>query len=176
MRLPGAPAASDLLAQLRAAALRFGTHPQPAAEGLPAGFGNLDDVILLVQPLRLNATTDDEIALKAVLQRAAEKNFLTGSQAVGEGGIGLALLAGSLPRGFGFRAELTENEGTTAPEALFAKHSARALVSTRPKAHLPLANFVERSAQFTADAIARVTDGEVRVRWMGAMVIELGEL
>jgi hypothetical protein len=49
-------------------------------------------------------------------------------------------------------------------------------VSARPKAHLPLANFVERGGRFTAEAIGRVTAGEIRVRWMGETVFEAASI
>lgn len=156
---------------LLAAARRCGPA-KAAAEGLPAGFEQVDDVIILLQPLRLAGAEEDEAALKSTLMRLAEKNFLTGTQGVGDGGLWAALACGCSSRGFGFHAELTESEGANASMALLGERVARALVSTRPKAHLPLANFVERAGQFTAEAIGRVTAGDIRVRWMGDTVLQ----
>ena len=162
---------NDLLDQLRAAAHR-GRGAKAASAGLPAGFAQIDDVIVLLQPLRLARAEDADETLASTLRRLAEKNFLTGTQAVGEGGVWAALVDGCATAGCGFHAELSEGEGANAFDALLGERSGRALVSTRPKAHLPLANFVERGRVFTAEAIARVTAGDVRVRWMGVTVLE----
>lgn len=164
-------AASDLRDRLRERALRYSYGPKAAAAGLPAGFQHVDDVILLLQPLRTNAD-DNEEALLAILRRLAEKNFLTGTQAIGEGGLWAALVQGCIAHRRGFHTELSESEAGSAAEALLGERAACALVSTRPKAHLPLANFVERDGRFTAEAIGRVTTGDIRVRWMGDIVFE----
>src|SRR6201999_1357471 len=145
-------------------------------DGLPAGFGQVDDVVVLLQPLRLASADGDESTLESALRQLAEKNFLTGTQAIGEGGVWAAMMCGCAPRRFGFHAELTEGEGASAAEALFGERSGRALVSTRPKAHLPLANFIERRGQFTAEAIGRVTARDIRVQWMGETVLEAASL
>lgn len=157
----------DLLKALRAVALACG-NPEPAADGLPAGFQHVDDVIVLLQPLRTFAE-DNQEALLATLQQLAEKNFLTGTQQVAEGGIWAALVCGCA--GHGFHAELSESEAESAAEALLGERTARVLVSARPKAHMPLANFVERRGRFTAEAIGRVTASNVRVRWMGEIIV-----
>jgi len=162
--------ADDLVAKLKAVALQGGS--QMATAGLPAGFGHVDDVIVLLQPLRSTARVSDREMLESTLRRLAEKNFLTGTQTVEDHGVWAALAGACAPRGYGFHAELSENEGANAEEALLGERGARALVSTRPKAHVPLANFVERGGQFTAEAIGRVTSGNVRVRWMGETVFE----
>ena len=78
----------------------------------------------------------------------------------------------SVPGGFGFHAELAESEGASAADAMFRERHRCALVSTRPKAHMPLANFVERGREFTAEAIGRVTARGVRIRWMGETLLE----
>jgi phosphoribosylformylglycinamidine (FGAM) synthase-like enzyme len=163
---------AELAARLRSIAERCGSHATAAADGLPAGFGQVGDVIVLLQPLRLSTTDEDEAALESTLRRLAEKNFLTGSQAVGDGGIAEALMCGCAPGRFGFHAELAESEGANAADAMFRGRCNCALVSTRPKAHLPLANFVERGREFTAEAIGRVTAGDIRVRWMGETLLE----
>lgn len=166
----------DLLNDLRAAARACG-DPQPAADGLPAGFQHVDDVIVLLQPLRPFAednAEENQEALLATLQRLAEKNFFTGTRLVAEGGIWAALLCGCAGRGF--HAELSEDEGASAAEALLSPRSASALVSARPKAHVPLANFVERGGQFTAEAIGRVTASAVRVRWMDETIVNAASL
>jgi len=41
---------------------------------------------------------------------------------------------------------------------------------------MPLANFVERDGQFTAEAIGRVTAGHVSVQWMGKTLLEAENL
>ena len=168
--------AIDLSARLRRIARECDSHAKAAAEGLPAGFGQVDDVIVLLQPLRSGAPKDDQELLESTLRQLAEKNFLTGTQAVEDNGVWAALLRGCAARGFGFHAELSENEGARAEEALLGERGARALVSARPKAHLPLANFVERSGRFTAEAIGRVTARDIRVRWMGETVLEAESL
>jgi hypothetical protein len=164
-------AAVDLLQQLRATAKGCERAPTPVVEGLPAGFGQIDDVIVLLQP-GLLAAEDDREALEAIVRRLAEKNFLRGTQVIGKGGVWAALVSGCRSYGRGFHAELSESEGPNAAEALLGERAGRALVSARPKAHLPLANFVERGRRFTAEAIGRVTAGDVRVRWMGQIVLE----
>jgi hypothetical protein len=169
-------AAADLAAKLRSIAAKCSSRAKAAADTLPAGFGHVDDVIVLLQPLRLAAAGKDESALPSTLLQVAEKNFLTGTQAVAEGGLWAAIVGGCAARGFGFHVELTENEGVTAADALFAERSDRALVSTRPKAHLPVANFVERGGLFTAEAIGRVTAGDVRVHWMGETLLAAASL
>jgi len=136
----------------------------------------VDDVIVLVQPLRLAAAEEDEAALESTLRRLAEKSFLTGSQAIGEGGIAEALVCGCAPGRFGFHVDFTESEGTNVEDALFRERNACALVSTRPKAHMPLANSVERGGQFTAEAIGRVTARDVRVHWMGQTLLMAEDL
>ena len=161
--------ADELLRQMRDVAARCNRKPEAAIDGLPAGFQRIDDVIVLLQPLRSEAE-DNREALLATLQRLAEKNFLTGTQPVGEGGVWAALLCGCGGHGRGFHAELSESEGASAVDALLGERSERVLVSARPKAHVPLANFVERGGRFTADAIARVTSRDVRVQWMGETV------
>ena len=172
----GKPRFADLMETLRSTTRHCEPHAKASAEGLPAGFGRVDDVIVLLQPLRLGSAGEDESALESALRQLAEKNFLTGTQAIGEGGVWAAMMCGSAPHGFGFHAELTEGEGANAAEALFGERGGRALVSTRPKAHLPLANFIERRGQFTAEAIGRVTAGDVRVQWMGEIVLEAASL
>ncbi|HEX5284820.1 MAG TPA: hypothetical protein VFW30_11935 [Bryocella sp.] len=165
----------DLARQMREAAARCGLEPQAAANGLPAGFQHIDDVIVLLQPLRFGLEEDQE-ALRSVLQRLAENNFLSGTQTVRNGGVWAALVCGCAGHGRGFHAELSESEGTSAAEALLAETPARVLVSARPKAHVPLANFVERGGRFTAEAVGRVTLRDIRVRWMGETVFEAGSL
>lgn len=164
-------APSELLQQMREAAARCGRRSQAAVEGLPAGFPHVDDVIVLVQPLRAGAE-EDQNALQSTLQQLADKNFLTGTQAVREGGVWAALVCGCAGHGRGFHAELSETEGASAAEALLGERPARVLVSARPKAHLPLANFVERGGRFTAEAIGRVASQDIRVRWMGETLFE----
>jgi len=162
---------TDLRQQLREATLRCAREPKPVADSLPQGFQNIDDVIVLLQPLRIAAEHDHD-ELLATLQRLAEKNFLTGTQAVGKGGIWAALVRGCAAHALGFHAELSETEGASALDSLLNERPARVLVSARPKAHLPLANFVERGGRFTAEAIGRVTAAEIRIRWMGETVLE----
>ena len=166
----------DLAAKLRSTARRCGSLAKAAAEGLPAGFGQVDDVIVLLQPLRLFAAKEDQEVLESSLRQLAEKNFLTGTQAIGEGGLWAAMVCGCAPRRFGFHAELSESEGASAGEALLSERCGSALVTARPKAHLPLANFVERGGQFTAESIGRVTARNIRVRWMGETVVETEKL
>lgn len=163
--------AGPLLDELRAIARGCGSAASPA-EGLPAGFQNVGDVILLLQPMRLAAEDADE-ALRSTLERLAEKSFLTGTQTIARGGLWAALVGGCAAHARGFHTELSESEGATASDALLAERSSCVLVSTRPKAHVPLANFVERRGRFTAEAIGRVTAGEVRVRWMDQTVLEV---
>ena len=163
---------ADLAAKLQSIARNCDLHAIAATDDLPAGFGQVDDVIVLLQPLRLTTTENYEGLLESTLRQLAEKNFLTGTQAVGGGGIATALVCGCGTARFGFHAELSESEGASAEEALFGERRCRALVSTRPKAHVPLANFVERGAQFTAEAIGRVTAGDVCVKWMGDTLFE----
>jgi len=170
------PGAADLAMRLQAIAMNRRLHVKAAVDGLPAGFGQVDDVIVLLQPLRLAAVVRDEAALESTLQRLAEKNFLTGSQAIGEGGIAAALVRGCAPHAFGFHAELTESEGANAEDALFRERNVCALVSARPKAHMPLANSVERGGHFTAEAIGRVTARDVRVQWMGQTLLVVENL
>lgn len=162
---------SDLLSRLRAAAGGCGEGAQVVAEGIPAGLGQVDDIVVLLQPLRLGCAIDDQAELESTLRRLAEKNFLTGAVGVGAGGLGAALVCGSRSRGF--HVDLTESEGESVVEALFGERVGWALVTARPKAHVPLANFVERGGVFTAEAIGRVTAEDVRVRWMGATVVEV---
>ena len=169
-------AAADLVAKLQSTSRNCEPCAKAAADGLPAGFGKADDVIVLLQPLRLAAAEEDSGELESTLQLLAEKNFLTGTQAIAEGGLWAAMVCGCAPRGCGFHVELTENEGASAEEALLGERRGRALVSARPKAHLPLSNFVDRGGQFTAEAIGRVTAGDVRVQWMGETVLELNDL
>ena len=166
---------ADLAEQLRAVA-RHCKGARAAAEGLPAGFGQVDDIVVLLQPIRLTRARDDEAALESTLRRISEKNFLTGTQTIGEGGVWAALVCGCAAVGHGFHVELSENEGASAEEALLAARGGSALVSARPKAHLPLANFVERGGQFTAEAIGRVTAQDIRVRWMGVTLFEAADL
>ncbi|HEV2578553.1 MAG TPA: hypothetical protein VGU25_15215 [Acidobacteriaceae bacterium] len=165
----------DLVRQLREVASRCENRPNAALESLPAGFQHIDDVIVLLQPLRI-AAEDAQDALLSTLQRLAEKNFLTATQSVGEGGVWAALLCGCAGYGYGFHAELSESEGATAREALLGEGPSRVLVSARPKAHLPLANFVERGGRFTAEAIGRVTSRDIRVHWMGQTLFEAASL
>lgn len=152
-------------------------QPQPPVlpESLPRGFRQIDDVILLLQPVRVVPVEDHE-ALLETLARLAEKNFLTGTEPLREGGIWAALVRGCAPAARGFHLELTENEGADAGQALLVARPASALVSTRPKAHVPLANFVERGGQFTAEAIGRLSTADVRVRWMGRTVLQAESL
>lgn len=164
----------NLFEQLRVVAQRC-RGAKAAAEGLPAGFAQIDDVIVLLQPVRFAvevAVQDESAELEATLRRLAEKNFLTGSQAVGEGGVWAALINGCTTAGCGFHADLNENDGVNVVDALLAERGSRALVSARPKAHMPLANFVERGGRFTAEAIGRVTAGDICVKWMGETVFE----
>jgi hypothetical protein len=167
---------ADLLERLRSAARNCEPRAKAVADGLPAGFGHVDDVIVLLQPLRLAPSSDEDGAVETTVGRLAEKNFLTGTQAVADGGLWAAMMSGCASQGFGFHAELTESEGTSAAEALLGERRGCALVSARPKAHLPLANFVERAGLFTAEAIARVTAADVRVRWMGETVLQAPSL
>jgi phosphoribosylformylglycinamidine (FGAM) synthase-like enzyme len=166
--------AGNLLEQLRAAAQRC-SGAKAAADALPAGFEQVDDVIVLLQPVRL-AAEDESEALETTLRHLAEKNFLTGSQAIGEGGVWVALVSACVTTGHGFHAELSEGEGPNLIAALLNEHNGRALVCTRPKAHLPLANFVERGGRFTAEAIGRVTAGDISIKWMGETVLEAASL
>lgn len=166
---------TELLDQMREAAARGQREPESAADGLPAGFPNVDDVIVLLQPLRVVAE-DNQEALFSTLQRLADKNFLTGTQALRDAGVWAALLCGCAGHRRGFHAELSETEGATAADALLAQRPSRVLVSARPKAHVPLANFVERGGRFTAEAIGRVTSRDVRVRWMGETVFEAASI
>lgn len=168
-------AAVDLLQRLRATAHECECALTPVVEDLPAGFQQVDDVIVLLQPVRL-AAEDEREALEAIVRRLSEKNFLTGTQAIGKGGVWAALVCGCRSYGRGLHAELSESEGANPAEALLGERGGRALVSARPKAHVPLANFVERRWRFTAEAIARVTPGDVRVRWMGQTVLEAAKL
>lgn len=161
-----------LLQQMRVLMRREMTA-RPAAEGLPAGFCRADDVIVLLQPSRIVDAPGEHDALHSMLVRLAEKNFLTGTQAVGDDGLAAALLGACAGRGLGFHLDLSENEGADAGHALFGERVGCALVSTRPKAHIPLANFVERGGQLIAEAIGRVSDGDVRVRWMGESLVEI---
>jgi phosphoribosylformylglycinamidine (FGAM) synthase-like enzyme len=163
---------AELGTRLRSIAERCGAHATAPADGLAAGFGQVGDVIVSLQPLRLAAADEKEAPLESMLRRLVEKNFLTGSQAVGDGGIAGALVCGCAPGRFGFHAELAESEGASAADAMFRERHNCALVSTRPKAHMPLANFVERGRQFTAEAIGRVTARDVRIRWMGETLLE----
>ncbi len=167
---------ADLAAKLLSIAGHCDRSAKAAADGLPAGFGQVDDVIVLVQPLRLVPADEDQSALESTLWRLAEKNFVTGTQAIAEGGLWTAIVGGCASRGFGFHAGLTENEGATAADALLRERRGCALVSARPKAHMPLANMVERGGMFTAEAIARVTAGTIRVQWMGELVLEAERL
>ena len=167
--------AAGLIARLHDVTSQCGREATPAAEGLPAGFRQIDDVIVLLQPLGVTAEDDQQVLL-ATLQRLAEKNFLTGTQAVREGGVWAALVCGCAAHGRGFHAELSESEGASAAEALLGERPSRVLVSTRPKAHVPLANCVERGGRFTAEAIGRVTSGDVRVRWMGEIILQAQSL
>jgi phosphoribosylformylglycinamidine (FGAM) synthase-like enzyme len=130
---------------------------------------------VLLQPLRIYAEDDPE-ALLATLHRLAEKNFLTGTQAVGAGGVWTALVCGCAAHERGFHCELSESEGASVRDALLGERAGCVLVSTRPKAHLPLANFVERGGLFTAEAIGRVTASDIRVRWIGNIVFEAPSL
>ena len=168
--------AIDLPARLRRIARECDSRAKAAAEGLPAGFGQVDDVIVLLQPLRSGAPKDDQASLESTLRQLAEKNFLTGTQAIEDNGVWAGLLSGCAARGFGFHVELSESEAASAAEALLAERHGRALVSARPKAHMPLANFVERGGRFIAEAIGRVTARDVRVRWMGETVLEAESL
>lgn len=135
-----------------------------------------DDVILLVQPIRLTDSNqrvrEQDGTLDATLQRLAEKNFLSGAWPIAEGGVAAALGRACAFRGLGFHVDLTESEGASAADALLGERSGRALVSSRAKAHLPLTNFVERGGALTAEAIGRVTKGDVRVCWMGETVLK----
>lgn len=162
----------DLLRRFLHEAQRCGEEPNVAAEDLPRGFRQIDDVILLLQPVRVLPAEDDRETLHRTLHHLAEKNFLTGTEALAQRGIWAALVCGCARHARGFHLELTENEGADIEQALLMERPASVLVSTRPKAHLPLANFVERAGHFTAEAIGRVTAGELRVRWMGETVLE----
>ena len=161
-----AASGNDLLQRMRDLARRCSGERRAAADGMATGFQQVDDVIVLLQPLRVVVQEDHE-ALAITLERLAEKSFLAGMQPVGDGGVWVALVSGCAGHRRGFHAELSEIEGATAAEALLSERGGRVLVSARPKAHLPLANFVERGGRFTAEATGRVTAGEVRVRWMG---------
>jgi phosphoribosylformylglycinamidine (FGAM) synthase-like enzyme len=144
-----AASGNDLLQRMRDLAYRCRGEVRAAADGLAAGFQQVDDVIVLLQPLRVVVQEDHE-ALAITLERLAEKSFLAGMQPVGDGGVWVALVSGCAGHRRGFHAELSEIEGATAAEALLSERGGRVLVSARPKAHLPLANFVERGGRFTA--------------------------
>lgn len=167
--------AANLTAQLLSITKRCDLHAKAAAEGLPEEFGQVDDVIMLLQPLLL-AANEDQGELQSTLQRLAEKNFLTGSQALDDSSLAAALICACVPRGLGFHVELAESEGATAIEALLEDRRGCALVTARPKAHLPLANFAERGGRFSAEAIGRVTAGDIRVKWMGETLLEIPRL
>jgi len=167
--------AADLLQHLRAATPQCSVSTS-AAEALPAGFGQVDDIILLLQPLPLPAAQKNPSALESTLRHLAEKNFLTGTQAISEAGLWVALVCGCASAGLGFHAELTENEGASIEEALLADRCNCALVTARPRAHVPLANFVERGGLFAAEAIGRVTPRDIRLKWMGETVLEASNL
>lgn len=154
-----------LLAELRAVA----ALPRI---GVETSLGRPDDVILLVQPLR---TDNNHEALAKLIDQIGEKNFLTGAEVLGQHGIAGVLIANAIATGCGFHLDLTENEGASLVEALFAESApgTRAVVTTRPKAHLPLSNFVDRRGAFTAEAVGRVTRGDLRIRWMGETALEL---
>lgn len=167
---------ADLAMRLHSIAKHCESDAKAAADGLPAGFTQVDDVIVLLQPVQLATADKDEATLESILRPLATRNFLTGSQAVGEGGIVAALMCGCAPRGFGFHVALTESEGTSAEDAMFRERYRCAFLSTRPKAHMPLANFIERGGQYTAEAIGRVTAGDIRVQWLGKTLLEAEKL
>lgn len=173
-------------------------HIAAEAEHSAAVFGRPGDVIVLIQPARVAAEDPAheliqsawaEVAACAqesthtidtlepdrvvdVLGRLREKNFLTGEERVGRGGLAAALARACGPHSMGFDVNLAETEGVHAVHALFGERTGRAVVTCRSSAHLALANFVDRSGWFTAEAIGRVTGGRVSVRWMGAIVLE----
>lgn len=156
---------AKVLAELRAIAAQSHTR----LENSP---GQPGDVILLLQPLRPDNRPED---LVAIIDRLAEKNFLTGTAHLKQHGIAGALVPGALATGLGFHLDLAESEGQSLLDALFTEPPTRtrALVTTRPKAHLPLSNFVDRRGMFTADALGRITAGDLRIRWMGETVLDL---
>jgi phosphoribosylformylglycinamidine (FGAM) synthase-like enzyme len=190
----------DLLSDLRSIFERSHastTIQQP--ENLPSGFARADDVIILLQPVRLDAPSPlEELreslwadlvlsrhtknakrvtptapdALEDLLLKLAGKNFLTGSQRLQRGGLGAALLHAASAKSLGFHIDLSENEGTNPLHALFNERPGRVLATARAKAHLPLENFAERTGSWTADAIGRVTPGDIRVRWLNETVLE----
>ena len=181
----------DLLKDLRAVLRRVG-----ARAGEP--FGRTGDAIVLIQPVRLAATdaageverslwaevamgwvlagedartSENAHELDELLRRVREKNFLTGEQRVLRGGVAVALVLACATDGHAFDVELTENDGDDPVHALFGERDGRAIVACRASAHLALTNFVDRSAHFTAETIGRITERDIRVRWMGETVL-----
>lgn len=174
---------------------------ETSASHVSQPFGRVGDALVLLQPLRIgtadvagelnrsawaeiapaaersatneSTTQENERELDELLCRLREKNFLTGEQRVLRGGLAAALTMACAAKGNGLDVELTENEGADRVHALFEEAPGRAVVACRPSAHLALTNFVDRSARFTAEAIGRITDGTVRVRWMGETVLQV---
>lgn len=123
-----AASGNDLLQRMRDLARRSSGERRAAADGMATGFQQVDDVIVLLQPLRVVVQEDHE-ALAITLERLAEKSFLAGMQPVGDGGVWVALVSGCAGHRRGFRAELSEIEGATAAEALLSERGGRVLVS-----------------------------------------------
>ena len=159
-------------------------------------FGRVGDAIVLIQPVRLTAVEsrreleeslwaevalgrvvasdgerEDSRALDELLRQVRDKNFLTGEQRVSCGGVAAALVHACVTDRHGFDVELTENEGEDPVHALFGEQGSRAVVACRSSAHLALTNFVDRSAHCTAETIGRITERDIRVRWMGKTVL-----
>jgi len=160
---------SELRDRVLAALQAIAAHPWKEDRVL---LGQPGDVILLLQPLRAECQPE---ALAMMIDRLAEKNFLVGAEIVDMKGIAATLLPCALSADLGFHLDLTEGEGASLWDALFSEPApgSRALVTTRPKAHLPLSNFVDRSGEFAAEAVGRLTAGDLRIRWMGEAVLEL---
>ena len=138
------------------------------------GFRRPGEIIVLIQPAlltRTGAEEDQERRRGELLAYLRDKNFLKGEVLVGGGGVGGALLRACASAHTGFELMLAESEGDGLANALWREAPGRALVACWSSAHLALANFVDRSGLFTGEAIGRVTGGEVRVRWMGELVL-----
>lgn len=165
----GREQADELIVRLRAIA----AEAVRSQEGQD-GFARPGEAIVLVQPalrVGVEATEATDDALEQLLTRLREKNFLKAQVRVGHGGIIGALVCACVQAGTGFHVSLGENEGSSFADALWGESPARALVACWSSAHLATSNFVDRTGQFTGEAIGRVTSGELRVRWMGETVV-----
>ena len=162
----GREQAEELIVRLRAIAAEA-----RGAETPKNGFTRPGEVIVLVQPaLRVGVEATGD-ALGQLLTQLREKNFLKAQQRIGHGGIIGALVHACAQAGTGFDVSLGENEGSSFADALWGESPGRALVACWWSAHLATSNFVDRTGQFTGEAIGRVTSGELRVRWMGETVV-----